>query len=307
MNDISSGPATPVTGPLDGADNTQRTDALFAMLQRVLPQHTLSALMHRLARSQIASVKNALIGMFIRRYGVDMTSAARSDPRAYVHFNDFFTRALREDARPQSDAQDAVLSPVDGRVSQAGRLRGSTLFQAKGRSFDLHALLGGSATRTERYRDGHYATLYLSPRDYHRIHMPVSGTLRSMTYVPGRLFSVNPATTRAVAGLFARNERVISEFDTNTGPMALILVGAIFVGSIETVWHGQVTPPRGTQTKDWCYDERSRKLDRRQEMGRFNMGSTVIMLFGGNAIEWSSGLRPGEDVSMGLRIGTLRP
>ncbi len=182
---------------------------------------------------------------------------------------------------------------------------GTRVFQAKGHQFELGTLLGGSASRADRYRDGRYATIYLSPRDYHRIHMPVTGTLRNMTYVPGRLFSVNPATTRAVPSLFARNERVITEFDTNWGPMSLILVGAIFVGSIETVWAGEVTPPRGSQTKDWSYAEQHKVLQRGEELGRFNMGSTVIVLFGGERVAWDSALRPGATVTMGQRVGTL--
>jgi len=278
-------------------------DFLFALPQYVLPHHLLSAAMERLTRSRARWLKDPLIRWFARRYRIDWEEARFRSPGAYPDFNQFFTRELRPGARPVDGAPESVVSPVDAVVSQAGTADGDWLFQAKGHTFDLARLLGGSAVRAAPFRGGSFATLYLSPRDYHRIHMPVTGTLEEMVCVPGRLFSVNPATTRVVPELFARNERVVAFFETEAGPLALVLVGAVFVGSIETVWHGPVTPPRRREVRRWEYPAGEIQLAKGQEVGRFNMGSTVIVVFGKDRARWLPDLAPGRRVRMGERMG----
>jgi len=276
-------------------------DHLSTSLLRVLPQHLLAAGMHRLARSTTPWLKNLLIGQISRRYGVNMAEAERSDLASYPSFNAFFTRALKPDARPL--AEGMVLSPADGRVSQIGNIDGESLVQAKGHDFDLRALLAGDKQKTALFRDGRFATIYLSPKDYHRVHMPLAGTLQSMIFVPGDLFSVSEATTQLVSGLFARNERVICHFDTAAGPMAVILVGAIFVGSMETVWHGEVRG-QGRKPTNWVYhDNQRRQFLAGEEMGRFNMGSTVIVLLPNGSATWESNVGPGDGVVLGQAIG----
>lgn len=280
-------------------------DRFKALLQYPLPQHGISRLVHRLTRlkSPRALVQFA-IRRFIAAFGVDMSQAAEPDPRAYASFNAFFTRPLKPQMRPIDPDPDAIVSPVDGTVSQAGRIDQGRIFQAKGRAFTAAELLG-DARRAERYQAGHFATLYLSPRDYHRIHMPVAAGLRSMSLVPGRLFSVNPATTRAVPRLFARNERVVCHFTSCRTALELVLVGALNVGSMETVWAGEVTPPRGKRFSHWKYNEEPR-LEKGAEMGRFNMGSTVILLFPAGVMEWEPALQAGSQVCMGQRIGFFK-
>ncbi len=282
-------------------------DVLRAAPQYVLPHHPLSLAMEMLTRSRARWFKDPLIRWFSRAYRVDWDEARFRSPGAFPDFNAFFTRELRSGARPVDPAPGALVSPVDAAVSQAGTASGDTLFQAKGRTFDLVRLLGGSAARATPFRGGRFATLYLSPRDYHRIHMPLTGTLREMVCVPGRLFSVSPATTRVVPELFARNERVIAVFETEAGPLAMVLVGAVFVGNIETVWHGVVTPPRRREIQRWVYPDGQIQLVKGQEMGRFNMGSTVILLSGRDAVRWVSELVPGRRVRMGERIGEVGP
>lgn len=282
-------------------------ERLKAALQYPLPQHALSRLVWRVARAGQPRLKHWLIRVFIRRYGVDMSEAEQTAPDAYPSFNAFFTRALRAGARPIDAAANAVVSPVDGTVSQCGTLAGERLIQAKDRDFGLRELLGGDAVLAAPFQNGAFATLYLSPRDYHRVHMPLSGTLRHMLHVPGRLFSVNPATTRAVARLFARNERVAAIFETAAGPMAVVMVGALNVGSIETVWAGEITPPRGRYPRYWYYDEdRTVRLEKGAELGRFNLGSTVILLFGPDCLRWEPWLASGAPLRLGARIGSLR-
>ncbi len=246
-----------------------------------------------------------MIRWFIGQYQVEMKQAAVQEIEAFEHFNAFFTRALKADARPLDENTQAITSPVDGRISQIGRIDHATMLQAKGRSYTLTELLAGDIARVEQFKGGSFATIYLSPKDYHRIHMPVSGQLTQMTQVPGRLFSVNPATVRAVPRLFARNERVICYFDTVLGPMALILVGALFVGSMETVWHGQITPPHGGQLCYWKYENQDRTLYKGVEMGRFNMGSTVILLFPENRVQWSEQIAADDSVRMGQYLAGL--
>ncbi|WP_078121951.1 archaetidylserine decarboxylase [Thiosocius teredinicola] len=277
-------------------------DRLSTNLLRILPQHLLAAGMHRLARAETPWVKRLLIEKISRRYGVDMGEAANPDLDAYPSFNAFFTRELKEDARPLAD--NAILSPADGKVSQIGAIDGENLLQAKGHSFDLTALLGGDKQAAHLFENGLFATVYLSPKDYHRVHIPYGGTLTSMVFVPGDLFSVSEATTQLVPNLFARNERVICHFDTELGPMAVILVGAIFVGSMETVWHGEVRAARGQPTK-WTYQgEQQAVFAAGDEIGRFNMGSTVIVLLPAGAASWSTDVTAGSSVRMGQALAT---
>lgn len=281
-------------------------DRLFAALQVALPHHLLSGWVHHLARLRWRWLKDLAIARFRRAYRVDLAEAAEPDPRAYPTFNAFFTRALAPGARPVVAGDGEVACPVDGAVSQAGTIAGERVFQAKGRHFGLVELLGGSA-RAAPFAGGAFATLYLAPHDYHRIHMPLAGRLVEMVHVPGRLFSVNPRTTRAVPGLFARNERVVAIFDTAVGRMALVLVGALLVAGIETVWAGLVTPPHGRRVavRDYRGDDAPAVvLERGQEMGRFNMGSTVIVLFEPGRVRWAPGVVPGATVRMGGLLGT---
>ena len=282
-------------------------DYLFVGLQYLLPHHPLSALMFRVTRSRLGWFKDLLIRQVIRLYRVEMGEAANPDPAAYRSFNDFFTRALAADARPLDPDPAAILCPADGTLSQAGVIADGRIFQAKGRDYGLLELLGGDAEWAERFAGGSFATVYLSPRDYHRVHMPIAGALARMLHVPGRLFSVNPVTTRLVPRLFARNERVVSLFETEQGPLAVILVGAIFVASIDTIWAGSVTPGPRDQVRCWDYGADDKILDRGAEMGRFNMGSTVILLFAKDRGRWSENLQPGDHLRMGQRIGTLHP
>lgn len=280
-------------------------DRLLCLPQHLLPQHALSRLVGRLAESRNPWVKDRFIGWFARRYGVDLGEAAQPDPRAYPDFNSFFTRALRPAARPLPEPPGAVACPVDGVVSQAGAATGGRLLQAKGHEYTVEALLGGEPRLAAPFQGGSFATLYLSPRDYHRIHMPLDGRLVTMLHVPGRLFSVNPLTARGVPRLFARNERVVTLFETAAGPMAVVLVGAVIVASIETVWAGIVTPPSGREIRRWDYPPGEVKLARGAELGRFRLGSTVIVLFGPDAVTLESSLASGAEVRMGQPLGWL--
>lgn len=273
---------------------------LFALIQYPLPHHLLSRLVGRLAECRQPVIKNALVRTFIRRFGVDMAEAAEPDPTAYATFNDFFTRALAADVRPISEG---VVSPADGRLSQFGAIEAGQLMQAKGHRFSAEALLGGDVEAATRYLGGSFATVYLSPSDYHRVHMPVSGTLTEMVYVPGRLFSVNAATTEHVPGLFARNERLVCHFDTEQGPMAMVLVGAMIVAAIETVWAGQITPlPKGGVQR--IRFDTPIRLEKGAEMGRFKLGSTVVMAFS-EPVDFTDGLEPGAKVQMGQSLGAI--
>jgi len=249
------------------------------------------------ASARAGRLTTATIRWFARRYGVDMAEALQPDITAYASFNDFFTRALRPGARPLAPAP--LTCPVDGAVSQLGRITQGALLQAKGHSYTASALLGGDGALATQFEGGTFATLYLSPRDYHRIHMPCQGRLTRMVHVPGSLFSVNPVTARHVPGLFARNERVVCLFETALGPMALVLVGATIVGSMCTVWHGQVNPPRPGAIRRWDYPPEQAALDQGQEMGRFKLGSTVIVLLPQGAADWRADWTPGRAVRMG--------
>jgi len=265
--------------------------------QYLLPKQALTAFGGWVATRRWGSATTRLIAWFVKKYQVDMAEAAQPDIAAYAHFNDFFTRALRADARPLAAAR--WLCPVDGAVSQFGAIENGHIFQAKGHAYSATALVGGDSVLAAQFTQGSFATLYLSPRDYHRIHMPCAGTLRQMIYVPGDLFSVNPTTARGVPGLFARNERVVCVFDTASGPMVLVLVGATIVGSMATVWHGVVNPPRTGRISRHDYPAGQVQLAQGEEMGRFLLGSTVVLLLSEAAPGWNAAWQAGGSVRMG--------
>jgi phosphatidylserine decarboxylase len=277
-------------------------DRLLTLPQYLIPQHFLSLLILKLTRLQMGVLTRWLIRRFIKHYDVDMNIAQSKEVRDYASFNQFFTRALNPTARPLSANTD-VLSPVDGEISQIAQINDGCLLQAKDHTFQLNDLLGGQEEIAHLFQQSLFCTLYLSPKDYHRIHMPMTGHLTDMVYVPGHLFSVNQRTTRVVPNLFARNERVICIFETEMGNMALILVGAIFVGSIETVWEGAVTPNRFSQIQHWHYPKKTAPfLQRGVEMGRFNMGSTVIVLLDANYLAWQEHLTTQTQILMGQSL-----
>ena len=280
-------------------------DALKVLPQYVLPQHTLSKLMSYITHSENKALKNWCINTIIKHYGVNMSEALEENPEVFKSFNHFFTRELKPEVRPLTTEKNAIACPADGAVSQAGNITDGKIFQAKGMSFSTVDLLGGDPERAKPFENGMFSTIYLSPKDYHRLHMPLTGTLKEMVHIPGKLFSVNTATTRSVPGLFARNERVAAIFDTEAGPMALVLVGAIFVSSIETVWHGVVTPPSAPSVQSWYYDHKPVILKQGEEMGRFNMGSTIIVLFGKDKVHWENEFKADQLVSLGEMIGKL--
>lgn len=246
-----------------------------------------------------------MITQVIKHYGVNMDEAKEQDLENFKSFNHFFTRELRPEVRPLTTEKDTIACPADGSVSQAGNITEGKIFQAKGLSFTAVDLLGGDAERAKPFAEGEFATIYLSPKDYHRLHMPLTGTLKEMVHIPGKLFSVNNVTTRSVPSLFARNERVAAIFDTEIGPMALVLVGAIFVSSIETIWHGVVSPPTAMSVQSWAYGDKPITLNKGEEMGRFNMGSTIIVLFGNGKIQWSNAFKAGQSVNLGEMIGKV--
>ena len=277
---------------------------IFTVLpQYLLPHHHLSQWMSKLTHCENKVWKNLFIKSIIRFYGVNMSEAKEEDIERYASFNRFFTRELKDGARPVAAAAEAIASPADGVVSQAGRISDGRIFQAKGHDYTALELLGGDPDRARAFENGCFATIYLSPKDYHRLHMPLTGSLKEMVHVPGRLFSVNATTVNAVPNLFARNERVACIFDTEAGPMALVLVGAIFVSSVETVWHGVVTPPSAGETRTWRYPGNEPALEKGEEMGRFNMGSTVIVLFGKDKAAWNDDFIAGKPVKLGEMIG----
>ena len=273
------------------------SDRLAVLAQYLLPKQALTTLAGRLADTEAGSLTTSVIRWFVQRYGVDLSEAVDSNPVSYRSFNEFFTRPLRAGARPLADAD--FICPVDGAISQFGGIEQDQIFQAKGHQYSTTALVGGDGELASRFADGAFATLYLSPRDYHRIHMPVDGRLRRMIHVPGELFSVNPATARGVPGLFARNERVVCVFDAEFGSFVLTLVGATIVGSMATVWHGTVNPPRGGQIREWLYDDRQVLLKKGEEMGRFLLGSTVVMLFPRDALRFNPTWAPARAIRMG--------
>ncbi|MEQ8427834.1 MAG: archaetidylserine decarboxylase [Gammaproteobacteria bacterium] len=272
---------------------------LLTLPQYLLPQHVLTGLVYRLTRIELRWFKNLLINIFIILFKVNMQEAEKPFADNYASFNDFFTRRLKEGARQRSNASDKVMSPVDGSISQLGNIDELEVFQAKGKSYSVEQLLAGDKDLCEKFRHGHFATLYLSPRDYHRIHMPISGKLVKTVYVPGKLFAVNNAAVSTVTGLFARNERFIAIFDTPHGSMALVMVGALFVGSMETVWAGQITPATERVLAVNTYEDNDISLEQGEEMGRFNMGSTVILLFERDRIDWLESLHADSKIQVG--------
>ncbi len=278
------------------------SDRLRTIPQYLLPQRLCTRLVYRLSRTRQPWFKNAFIRVFCALFKVNRHEAATTDLSAYPHFNAFFTRALRPDARPLSP--EGLCCPVDGRVSQVGTLTGDRILQAKSRDYSLIELLGGDSQPATELHDGAFVTLYLSPRDYHRIHMPIEGQLQSMRHIPGQLFSVSPLTTRVIPNVFARNERLVCYFTTQRGPLVVVLVGAINVASIETVWAGVITPPLGSQIRDWDYRSAPITLNRGAELGRFNMGSTVIVLSGPNTLAWHPQIQPEAPVRMGQTLAT---
>ena len=268
--------------------------------QYFLPKQALTAFAGWVATRRWGQATTRLIAWFVGKYQVDMAQAAQADIASYACFNDFFTRALRSDARPL--AQGRWLCPVDGAISQFGAIENGQIFQAKGHAYSATALVGGDGALAAQFDKGSFATLYLSPRDYHRIHRPCAATLRQMVYVPGDLFSVNPTTARGVPGLFARNERVVCMFDTAQGPMVLVLVGATIVGSMATVWHGVVNPPRTGSISRHDYPAGQIQLAQGEEMGRFLLGSTVVLLLPEALPGWNPTWQPGGPVRMGQQM-----
>ncbi|GGC58129.1 archaetidylserine decarboxylase [Marinobacter halophilus] len=281
-------------------------DKLFILSQYVTPQRTVSHLAGRLADStDYPALKNRIVKWFVGRYGVNMSEAAEPDPTAYPSFNAFFTRQLKPGARTIAAGDDVFVSPVDGAISQLGQVTNDRVFQAKGQSFGLTELLGGEEASAEPFREGEFSTIYLSPKDYHRIHMPMAGTLREMVYVPGNLFSVNPVTAQNVPNLFARNERVICIFDTDSGPMAMVLVGAMIVGSMETTWAGVIAPNPAKLTH-WSYqNEDAIRFEKGDEMGRFRLGSTVVLVMPKGSVQWNPEQMAGKTVRLGEAFGKL--
>jgi phosphatidylserine decarboxylase len=279
------------------------TDEQFVALQRVLPKQLLTQFMGLLAGAKAGALSHAVIAKFIAHYQVNMDEAVQPSPTAYASFNEFFTRPLKAGVRPMSAA--TWVCPVDGAISQLGPITGQQIFQAKGHQYSARALVGGDQALADAFTDGHFATIYLSPRDYHRIHMPVTGTLREMIHVPGKLYSVNPATARGIPELFAVNERVVCVFDTAHGPFVNVLVGATIVGSMATVWHGLVNPPRPGSVRRWHYKSNEVVLEKGAEMGRFLLGSTVVMLWPKNTIAFNAHWQATRAVRLNESMGEL--
>lgn len=278
------------------------SNRLAVLPQYLMPKQLLTVLAGKFASARLGGLTTAVIRRFVARYGVNMQEADNPDVASYVSFNDFFTRPLREGARPPADAD--FICPVDGAISQFGAIERDSIFQAKGHSYTTTALVGGDADLAAQFANGSFATLYLSPKDYHRIHMPCAGRLRRMIYVPGELFSVNPTTARGVPGLFALNERVVCVFDSEFGQFVLTLVGATIVGSMSTVWHGIVNPPRLRVIREWHYDGQEISLQKGQEMGRFLLGSTVVMLFPKDTLNFNPTWQPTNALRMGETMGS---
>lgn len=279
---------------------------LFIIAQYIVPQHLLSRLVGKVADCEWPWLKNVFITKFIDKYQVDMSEADDPEPYNYKNFNAFFTRALKADARPICESDSAITCPADGAISQLGDIKNGRIFQAKGQDYNLMELVGGDVELAEQFDEGKFATVYLSPKDYHRVHMPLTGTLNRMIYVPGDLFSVNTATAENVPRLFARNERAVCVFDTEVGPMAVVLVGAMIVAGIETVWAGQVAPiKRQIQTHLYQQQQTSIQLEKGAELGRFKLGSTAIVLFPKDVMNWDENFTAGSATKMGEQLGNL--
>ena len=278
------------------------SDTLAVLPQHLIPKQAITALAGKLASARAGNWTTSVIRWFVKRYDVNMAEAANPDIASYATFNDFFTRPLKDGARPLAQAD--IVCPVDGAISQFGPIKSDQIFQAKGHSFSTTALVGGDATLAAEFENGHFATLYLSPKDYHRIHMPCAGVLRRMIYVPGDLFSVNPTTARGVPGLFARNERLVCVFDSPQGPFVQVLVGATIVGSMATVWHGQVNPPRLGHLWERTYADGGVSFAQGAEMGRFLLGSTVVLLFPRGPLTFNPQWVAAGTIRMGEKMGT---
>ncbi|MEM9100843.1 MAG: archaetidylserine decarboxylase [Pseudomonadota bacterium] len=279
-------------------------EKLFIGSQYVIPQHALSQLCGKLADLRTPFLKNWAINTFIRQYNVNMQEAEFESAEAYQSFNDFFTRQLKPGVRTFPEDDNIIASPVDGAISQIGQIRHQSIIQAKNHHYSLSSLLAKDSQYENHFKNGAFATLYLSPKDYHRIHMPMNGRLLQMTHVPGRLFSVNPTTANNIPGLFARNERIIAYFETHLGPVAVIFVGATIVGSIATQWSGVVTPPSASEVSSWQYDSHKLHYEMGQEIGRFLLGSTVILLFPENTVSWLE-LAEGDAIQLGQPIARI--
>ena len=282
-------------------------DSLKIALQYITPKHLLSRLVGTLAAAEAGAVTTSLIKVFIKQYKVDMSEALESDPAAYASFNQFFTRLLKDDVRTICEDEKQLALPVDGAVSQLGDIEHDAIFQAKGHDYSLTTLLGGKPDVAAPFLDGKFATIYLSPKDYHRIHMPLDGQLTDMIYVPGELFSVSPLTAERVPGLFARNERVVAIFDTEIGKMAMVLVGATIVASIETKWAGTISPPAGKNVQHWQYPKEGDNavfIPKGEEMGLFKLGSTIVACFESDSIEFAD-LSPGDTTRLGDVFATI--
>lgn len=274
------------------------SESLAVLLQHCLPKQAITEFGAHVANAKGGKITSAIIAWFIKKYGVNMDEAVNPDINSYASFNDFFTRPLKPGARPLADAD--VICPVDGAISQFGEIQADQIFQAKGHTFSTSALVGGDKQLAAQFDNGSFANIYLSPKDYHRIHMPCDGRLTRMIYVPGKLFSVNPVTARGVPDLFARNERVVCVFESERGPFVMVLVGATIVGSMATVWHGIVNPPRTKQIREWDYCSQQINIKKGEEMGRFLLGSTVVLLFPANCVQ----LNPAWQAAAAVRLGT---
>lgn len=281
-------------------------DQLFAFAQHITPQKILSRAVGRIAECTNTQVKNTFIRHFVKKYNVDMSEAVQEDPFSYRNFNDFFTRAIKPERRPIAEGEHTIVCPADGSISQLGNIEYGTIYQAKNHHYSLTELLGGDAELSNAFLGGKFATVYLSPRDYHRVHMPLDGKLVKTIHVPGKLFSVNKVTAEQIPNVFARNERTVCIFETAVGPMAVILVGAMIVASIETVWTGQVTP-FSKQVQTWDYEKLANiELKKGEEMGRFKLGSTAIVLFGKDTMAWLDELEADSPTTMGMPFGQIK-
>lgn len=280
-------------------------DKLFIKLQKIVPQHALSRIVGALAASEVGFIKNTFIQWFVKRYNVDMSLALEENPKAYKSFNDFFTRAIKPEVRPVDTNPLSIVCPADGAISQLGDIVNGRIFQAKGQDYTTLELLGGDQSLADEFDSGKFATVYLSPRDYHRVHMPYGGKLRRMVSVPGELYSVNTTTAENIPRLFSRNERAVAIFDTDLGPMAVVLVGAMIVAGIETVWDGEIAPFASREITDSNYPYQDIQLGKGDEMGRFKLGSTAVILFAKDQIEWSKKYRAGTPTKMGEILGRI--
>lgn len=277
-------------------------DQLKITSQYLMPQHGLSIAAGKLAEVKTEWVKNLFIQKFAKAYGIDMSNAIEPELTQYACFNDFFTRAIKPESRPINEDKDSFCSPVDGAMSQFGKIENGRIIQAKNHDFSALEILGGDHEQAKPFENGEFCTIYLAPKDYHRIHMPCDGTLTAMSHVPGQLFSVNPLTANNVPNLFARNERVVSYFDTEFGKLALVSVGATIVGSIETVWAGNITPPSRKEVRTWEYADKAHSLSKGDEMGRFKLGSTVVLLMENANWQWDESVKLGADLRLGQKL-----